>query len=46
MATGSADEIEKRLLYVAMTRARDLAILLPQRFYVHQRLSWGSPRLS
>lgn len=40
MATGSADEIEeeRRLLYVAMTRAKDhLDLLVPQRFYVaHQ----------
>jgi DNA helicase-2/ATP-dependent DNA helicase PcrA len=40
MATGTADEIEeeRRLLYVAMTRAKEhLALLVPQRFYVtHQ----------
>ncbi len=38
LATGSGDEIEeeRRLLYVAMTRARDdLALIVPQRFYVH-----------
>jgi DNA helicase-2/ATP-dependent DNA helicase PcrA len=42
MATGSTDEIEeeRRLLYVAMTRARDeLTLIVPQRFYVH-----GQPR--
>ncbi len=42
LATGSSDEIEeeRRLLYVAMTRARDeLALIVPQRFYVH-----GQPR--
>jgi DNA helicase-2/ATP-dependent DNA helicase PcrA len=42
MATGSSDEIEeeRRLLYVAMTRARDeLSLIVPQRFYVH-----GQPR--
>jgi DNA helicase-2/ATP-dependent DNA helicase PcrA len=42
MATGSSAEIEeeRRLLYVAMTRARDeLDLLVPQRFYVH-----GQPR--
>jgi DNA helicase-2/ATP-dependent DNA helicase PcrA len=42
LATGSSDEIEeeRRLLYVAMTRARDeLALIAPQRFYVH-----GQPR--
>jgi len=40
MATGSAEEIEeeRRLLYVAMTRAKDhLDLLMPQRFYLaHQ----------
>ncbi len=38
LATGSSEEIEeeRRLLYVAMTRARDeLALIIPQRFYVH-----------
>jgi len=38
MATGSEAEIEeeRRLLYVAMTRAKDhLDLLLPQRFYTH-----------
>ncbi|MEJ1157055.1 ATP-dependent helicase [Prosthecomicrobium sp. N25] len=38
MATGTSDEIEeeRRLLYVAMTRARDrLSLVTPQRFYVH-----------
>ena len=42
LATGSSEEIEeeRRLLYVAMTRARDeLALVVPQRFYVH-----GQPR--
>ena len=40
LATGSGDEVEeeRRLLYVAMTRARDgLQLLLPQRFYVHNQ---------
>ena len=44
MASGSDAELEeeRRLLYVAMTRARDhLAILLPQRFYVSQQASAG-----
>ncbi len=44
MATGSAAEIEeeRRLLYVAMTRARDhLSLLVPQRFYVHQQAQFG-----
>ena len=38
LATGSSEEIEeeRRLLYVAMTRARDeLTLIAPQRFYVH-----------
>ena len=42
LATGSSEEIEeeRRLLYVAMTRAKDeLALIAPQRFYVH-----GQPR--
>jgi DNA helicase-2/ATP-dependent DNA helicase PcrA len=44
MATGKADEIEeeRRLLYVAMTRAKDhLMLLLPQRFYVHRQSATG-----
>ena len=44
MATGSAAEIEeeRRLLYVAMTRARHhLHLLIPQRFYVTQQSAWG-----
>jgi DNA helicase-2/ATP-dependent DNA helicase PcrA len=44
MATGSAEQIEeeRRLLYVAMTRAkRHLALLVPQRFHVTQQ-----PRLA
>jgi DNA helicase-2/ATP-dependent DNA helicase PcrA len=42
LATGSSEEIEeeRRLLYVAITRAKDdLALVTPQRFYVH-----GQPR--
>src|SRR5271165_1755851 len=38
LATGSSEEIEeeRRLLYVAMTRARDeLTLIVPRRFYVH-----------
>ncbi|WP_086898139.1 UvrD-helicase domain-containing protein, partial [Acetobacter senegalensis] len=38
LATGEQDDIEeeRRLLYVAMTRAKDsLDIMVPQRFYVH-----------
>ncbi|MGE0723718.1 MAG: ATP-dependent helicase [Alphaproteobacteria bacterium] len=44
MATGSAAEIEeeRRLLYVAMTRARDqLDLIVPQRFFVHQQRAAG-----
>ena len=44
MATGSAAEIEeeRRLLYVAMTRARHhLHLLVPQRFYVTQQSARG-----
>ena len=44
MATESTPEIEeeRRLLYVAMTRAKDhLHLLVPQRFYVHQQRSNG-----
>ena len=44
MAAGSAAEIEeeRRLLYVAMTRARDeLTLWVPQRFYVTQQRVLG-----
>ena len=44
MATGSAAEVEeeRRLLYVAMTRARHhLHLLVPQRFYVAQQAQFG-----
>jgi DNA helicase-2/ATP-dependent DNA helicase PcrA len=44
MATGTADEIEeeRRLLYVAMTRAKHtLQLVVPQRFYVHQQTPGG-----
>ena len=44
LATGSAQQIEeeRRLLYVAMTRAKDqLDILTPQRFYVTQQAGLG-----
>jgi DNA helicase-2/ATP-dependent DNA helicase PcrA len=44
MATGRREEIEeeRRLLYVAMTRARDrLSIMVPQRFYVTQQTRSG-----
>jgi DNA helicase-2/ATP-dependent DNA helicase PcrA len=48
MATGSSEEIEeeRRLLYVAMTRARDrLEIVVPQRFYVAQQSFKGDRHL-
>jgi DNA helicase-2/ATP-dependent DNA helicase PcrA len=44
MATGSAEEIEeeRRLLYVAMTRARDeLHLIQPQRFYTTSQVRYG-----
>lgn len=44
MATGSEAEIEeeRRLMYVAMTRAKDaLDIMLPQRFYTNQQPGTG-----
>ena len=48
MATGTSDEIEeeRRLLYVAMTRAKDrLHLLVPQRFYVTQQSGGGDRHL-
>ena len=49
LATGSSAEIEeeRRLFYVAMTRARDeLHLVQPQRFYVHgQHRQRRPPRL-
>jgi DNA helicase II / ATP-dependent DNA helicase PcrA len=48
MATGHASEIEeeRRLLYVAMTRAKlHLALLVPQRFYVTQQGRYGDRHL-
>ena len=44
MGTGSEEEIdeERRLLYVAMTRAKDdLHVITPQRFYVHNQAHMG-----
>ena len=44
MATGNSEEIEeeRRLLYVAMTRAKDtLLLVVPQRFYVHAQTKRG-----
>ena len=48
MATGSFEDIEeeRRLLYVAMTRAKDeLQLLVPQRFFVHQQARNGDRHL-
>lgn len=48
MAAGSAEEIEeeRRLLYVAMTRAQHrLQLLVPQRFYVGQQAARGDRHL-
>jgi DNA helicase II / ATP-dependent DNA helicase PcrA len=44
LATGADAEIEeeRRLLYVAMTRARDeLHLLMPQRFFAHGQSAYG-----
>jgi len=44
LATGTDEEIEeeRRLLYVAMTRAKDqLDLIVPQRFYTHQQANRG-----
>lgn len=44
MATGSQDDIEeeRRLLYVAMTRAREnLHLIVPNRFFIKQQSSLG-----
>jgi DNA helicase II / ATP-dependent DNA helicase PcrA len=44
LATGTSAELEeeRRLLYVAMTRAKDhLTLVVPQRFFVHQQGSGG-----
>jgi DNA helicase-2/ATP-dependent DNA helicase PcrA len=44
LATGTTEELEeeRRLLYVAMTRARErLHLLVPQRFYVTQQAGGG-----
>lgn len=48
MATGSLEEIEeeRRLLYVAMTRAKHhLQVIVPQRFYVPQQRGAGDRHL-
>jgi DNA helicase-2/ATP-dependent DNA helicase PcrA len=44
LSTGADAEIEeeRRLLYVAMTRARDeLHLMLPQRFFTHGQSAYG-----
>jgi DNA helicase-2/ATP-dependent DNA helicase PcrA len=44
LATGADAEIEeeRRLLYVAMTRARDeLHLIMPQRFFTHGQSAYG-----
>ncbi|MEI6733112.1 MAG: ATP-dependent helicase [Comamonadaceae bacterium] len=48
LSTGTQDEIEeeRRLLYVAMTRAREhLHLLVPHRFYVTQQAAMGDRHL-
>jgi DNA helicase-2/ATP-dependent DNA helicase PcrA len=48
LATGSAAEIEeeRRLFYVAMTRAKcHLSLLVPQRFHVSQQRKYGDRHL-
>ena len=48
MSAGSARQVEeeRRLLYVAMTRARQhLHLLVPQRFYVTQQSAYGDRHL-
>ena len=44
LGTGTSEELEeeRRLLYVAMTRAKDeLHLMVPQRFFVHQQSATG-----
>jgi len=48
LGTGRTDDIEeeRRLLYVAMTRAKDqLSLMVPQRFYTHQQAKRGDKHL-
>ena len=48
MATRTPEEIEeeRRLLYVAMTRAKDeLDLIVPQRFYTYQQIKLGDRHL-
>jgi ATP-dependent DNA helicase UvrD/PcrA len=48
LGAGTTEELEeeRRLLYVAMTRARDdLHLLIPQRFFVHGQSAQGDRHL-
>jgi DNA helicase-2/ATP-dependent DNA helicase PcrA len=48
LGTGCTEDIEeeRRLLYVAMTRAKDkLILIVPQRFYTHQQAARGDKHL-
>ena len=48
MATGTSEELEeeRRLLYVAMTRAKEhLHLIVPQRFYVTQQSGGGDKHM-
>ena len=48
LGTGCTEDIEeeRRLLYVAMTRAKDqLMLIVPQRFYTHQQAARGDKHL-
>jgi len=49
LGTGTTTELdeERRLLYVAMTRAKDeLDLIVPQRFYVHQQAANGDRHIN
>ena len=48
LATGTAEEIEeeRRLFYVAMTRAKDaLHLMVPGRFYIHGQAARGDKQV-
>ena len=48
LGTGTTEELEeeRRLLYVAMTRAKDdLHLIVPQRFFVHRQSRQGDRHL-
>ena len=48
MGTGTSEELEeeRRLLYVAMTRAKDeLHLVVPQRFFITQQSAYGDSHL-